>query len=95
MLQKRLSNKTKMPEQESILCGAPGRLDSFVAAETELSRTQAQRLIREGDILLNGKRRHRAAVACHVPHLARGQPELEQQAQRKRGGERERQRQGR
>ena len=55
MLQKRLSNKTKMPEQESILCGAPGRLDSFVAAETELSRTQAQRLIREGDIRLNGK----------------------------------------
>ena len=44
-----------MPEQESILCGTSGRLDSFVAAETELSRTQAQRLIREGAILLNGK----------------------------------------
>ena len=46
---------TPMPEQESILCGASGRLDSFVAAETELSRTQAQRMIREGDILHNGK----------------------------------------
>jgi 23S rRNA pseudouridine1911/1915/1917 synthase len=44
-----------MPEQESILCDATGRLDSFVAAQTELSRTQAQRMIREGDILLNGK----------------------------------------
>ena len=46
---------TPMPEQESIVCGATSRLDSFVAAETELSRTQAQRMIREGDILLNGK----------------------------------------
>lgn len=44
-----------MPEQESILCGVSIRLDSFVAAETELSRTQAQRMIREGTILLNGK----------------------------------------
>ena len=44
-----------MPEQESILCGVSIRLDSFVAAETELSRTQAQRMIREGAILLNGK----------------------------------------
>ena len=44
-----------MPEQESILCSATGRLDSFVATETELSRTQAQRMIREGEILLNGK----------------------------------------
>ena len=44
-----------MPEKESILCGVPIRLDSFVAAETELSRTQAQRMIREGTILLNGK----------------------------------------
>lgn len=45
-----------MPEQESIVCGASGRLDSFVAGETELSRTQSQRMIREGTILLNGKR---------------------------------------
>ena len=44
-----------MPEQESILSGVSIRLDSFVAAETELSRTQAQRMIREGAILLNGK----------------------------------------
>lgn len=44
-----------MPEQESIVCGASGRLDSFVAGETELSRTQSQRMIREGTILLNGK----------------------------------------
>ncbi|HWQ97492.1 MAG TPA: RluA family pseudouridine synthase [Clostridia bacterium] len=43
-----------MPEQESILCEALGRLDSFVAGETELSRTQAQRMIRDGAILLNG-----------------------------------------
>ena len=46
---------TPMPEQESIVCATTSRLDSFVAAETELSRTQAQRMIREGDILLNGK----------------------------------------
>ena len=44
-----------MPEQESILCDATGRLDAYVSAQTELSRTQAQRMIREGDILLNGK----------------------------------------
>lgn len=44
-----------MPEQESILCAVPSRLDSFVASLTELSRTQAQRLIRDGAILLNGK----------------------------------------
>jgi 23S rRNA pseudouridine1911/1915/1917 synthase len=53
-----------MPEQESILCGVSGRLDSFIAAETELSRTQAQRMIREGAILLNGKSvKPNAAVA--------------------------------
>lgn len=44
-----------MPEQESIVCDTSLRLDAFIAAETELSRTQAQRLIREGAILLNGK----------------------------------------
>jgi len=44
-----------MPEQESIVCGTSVRLDSFVASKTELSRTQAQRMIREGVILLNGK----------------------------------------
>ena len=44
-----------MPEQESIVCGDQIRLDSFIAAETELSRTQAQRMIRDGSILLNGK----------------------------------------
>lgn len=44
-----------MPEQESVVCGVSERLDSFVAGETELSRTQAQRMIREGAILLNGK----------------------------------------
>ena len=43
-----------MPEQETILCSVSLRLDAFVAAETELSRTQAQRLIRDGAILLNG-----------------------------------------
>ena len=44
-----------MPEQESILCAEAGRLDAFVAATSQLSRTQAQRMIREGAILLNGK----------------------------------------
>ena len=44
-----------MPEQETIVCSVSMRLDAFVAAETELSRTQAQRLIREGAILLNDK----------------------------------------
>lgn len=44
-----------MPESESIVCTAEARLDAFVASETELSRTQAQRLIRDGAILLNGK----------------------------------------
>ncbi|MDP3448584.1 MAG: RluA family pseudouridine synthase [Eubacteriales bacterium] len=44
-----------MPEQERILCGVSVRLDAFVAAETELSRTQAQRMIHNGAILLNGK----------------------------------------
>ena len=44
-----------MPEQDSIRCAMPGRLDSFVASMTELSRTQAQRLIHDGAILLNGK----------------------------------------
>ncbi len=44
-----------MPEQESIVCGVSARLDSFIAGETELSRTQAQRMIHEGEILLNGK----------------------------------------
>ncbi|NLI54026.1 MAG: RluA family pseudouridine synthase [Clostridiales bacterium] len=43
-----------MPEQETIVCSVSARLDAFVAAETELSRTQAQRMIREGAILLNG-----------------------------------------
>jgi len=50
----RLLNKP-MPEQESILASASGRLDSFVAGETDLSRTQAQRMIKDGAILLNGK----------------------------------------
>jgi len=44
-----------MSEQETIICSVPTRLDAFVAAETELSRTQAQRMIRDGEILLNGK----------------------------------------
>jgi 23S rRNA pseudouridine1911/1915/1917 synthase len=44
-----------VPESETIVCAATMRLDALVAAETELSRTQAQRLIREGAILLNGK----------------------------------------
>lgn len=44
-----------MPEQETIISGLSGRLDSFVAGETDLSRTQAQRMIRDGMILLNGK----------------------------------------
>ena len=50
-----IPQRSKMPEQESIVCDSCIRLDAFVAAETELSRTQAQRLIREGSILLNGK----------------------------------------
>ncbi|MCE5189263.1 MAG: RluA family pseudouridine synthase [Eubacteriales bacterium] len=44
-----------MPERETILCSVCARLDAFVASETELSRTQAQRLIRDGSILLNEK----------------------------------------
>lgn len=44
-----------MPEKETILCSISLRLDSLIAAETELSRTQAQRMIREGLILHNGK----------------------------------------
>jgi len=50
-----IPQQSKMPEQESIVCDTSLRLDAFVAAETELSRTQAQRLIRDGAILLNGK----------------------------------------
>jgi 23S rRNA pseudouridine1911/1915/1917 synthase len=45
-----------MPEHETIVSSVCMRLDAFVAAQTELSRTQAQRLIREGSILLNAKR---------------------------------------
>ena len=44
-----------MPEQETVICSVSVRLDAFIAAETELSRTQAQRMIRDGTILLNGK----------------------------------------
>lgn len=44
-----------MPERETIVCSVSARLDVLIAAETELSRTQAQRMIREGVILLNGK----------------------------------------
>ncbi len=46
-----------MPEQqtETIVCDRSLRLDAFVAAETELSRTQAQKLIRDGVITLDGK----------------------------------------
>lgn len=44
-----------MSEQETIICSVSARLDALVAAETELSRTAAQRLIRDGAILLNGK----------------------------------------
>lgn len=47
--------KKAMPEQERVLCDKNARLDAFVASETDLSRTQAQRMIREGVILLNGK----------------------------------------
>jgi len=45
-----------MPEQETetIVSDRRLRLDAFVAAETELSRTQAQKLIRDGAITLNG-----------------------------------------
>ncbi len=44
-----------MPERDVIICSVSARLDALIAAETELSRTQAQRMIREGVILLNGK----------------------------------------
>ena len=44
-----------MLEREDFVCGCALRLDALVAAETELSRTQAQRLIREGAITLNGE----------------------------------------
>jgi len=44
-----------MPERETFESDRTLRLDALVAAETELSRTQAQRLIREGSITLNGE----------------------------------------
>ena len=44
-----------MLEREDFVCNRALRLDALVAAETELSRTQAQRLIREGAITLNGE----------------------------------------
>lgn len=44
-----------MLEREDFVCGRAHRLDALVAAETELSRTQAQRLIRDGQITLNGE----------------------------------------
>jgi 23S rRNA pseudouridine1911/1915/1917 synthase len=44
-----------MLEREDFVCGRALRLDALVAAETELSRTQAQRLIRDGLITLNGE----------------------------------------
>lgn len=46
-----------MPEQETetIVSEKKCRLDAFVAEETELSRTQAQKLIRDGAITLNGE----------------------------------------
>ena len=46
-----------MPEQETetIVSEKKLRLDAFVAEETELSRTQAQKLIRDGAITLNGE----------------------------------------
>ena len=44
-----------MLEREEFVCGRALRLDALVAAETELSRTQAQRLIRLGAITLNGE----------------------------------------
>ncbi len=43
-----------MPERETIFSSVCLRLDALVAAQTELSRTQAQRMIRQGSILLNG-----------------------------------------
>lgn len=44
-----------MPEPEIVISDRTLRLDALVAAKTELSRTQAQRLIREGSITLNGE----------------------------------------
>ncbi len=46
-----------MPNQEpeTIVCDRSLRLDAFIAAETELSRTQAQKLIRDGAITLNSE----------------------------------------
>lgn len=44
-----------MLEREDFVCTRALRLDALVAAETELSRTQAQRLIRDGLITLNGE----------------------------------------
>ncbi len=43
-----------MAERETLLSACKARLDAFVASETELSRTQAQRLIHAGAIRLNG-----------------------------------------
>ncbi len=53
-----------MPEQETIICSVSARLDTLVASETELSRTQAQRMIREGAILLNGKPAKPNVITC-------------------------------
>lgn len=65
-----------MPEQETLVCSVSMRLDAFVAAETELSRTQAQRLIREGAILLNGKAVKPNAVAALGDSVDITYPEL-------------------
>jgi 23S rRNA-/tRNA-specific pseudouridylate synthase len=42
-----------MPETETLVCDRAIRLDAFVTAGTDLSRTQAQRLIRAGAITVN------------------------------------------
>ena len=67
---------SRMPEQEEILCSVSMRLDAFVAAETELSRTQAQRLIREGAILLNEKSVSASSVTAVGDRVTINYPEI-------------------
>lgn len=65
-----------MPEQETIICSVSARLDAIVAAETELSRTQAQRLIREGAILLDGKAAKPNAITMIGESITVSYPDL-------------------
>ena len=58
-------------EEESYLLTVPApqpRTDSYIASETELSRSTVQRLIRDGLITVNGKAATKSALPFrHLP----------------------------